>query len=182
MIFYPQFLAPISQFVHAAAQGHILLFKDPFLDKSSKANQFEILGANAKHKLSLHLNRNTLKKPMEEVFLSDSKEWRKSHLKTIETSYRKAAFYQFYDYKLHPLFVLDVLFEAVLTSYKLCFDALNLEVDIEWTDTKPEGINPQDLHFKQYDQVFSEKLGFHSNLSIIDLIYNQGPMARDIIL
>lgn len=182
MIFYPQFLAPVCQFMHAAEKGHIQLFKDPFLDKSSKANQFEILGPNAKHKLSLHLNRSTLKKPMEEVFLSDSKEWRKSHLKTIETSYRKAAFYQFYDYKLHPLLELDTLFEAILASYELCFDALNLEVDIEWTDAKPGAIDSKNLHFRKYDQVFSEKLGFHANLSILDLIYNQGPMARDIIL
>ncbi len=33
----------------------------------------------------------------------------------------------------------------------------------------------------EYTQVFSEKVGFHPNLSILDLIFNEGPNTTNII-
>ena len=182
MIFYPQFFAPIHQFSFAAKHGCIELYMDPVFTKNSKANQFEILGANAKHTLSLHLDRNTLKQPLDKVALSDQKDWRKSHLKTIETAYRKAAFYQFYDYKFHPLLELTSLYEAILKSYQLSFAALDLEIDLRWTNNRPNITETPNSQLKSYDQVFSDKLGFQADLCILDLIYNQGPMARDILI
>ena len=76
---------------------------------------------------------------------------------------------------------------------------LQLDVSILLTMSfaKPEndiadfryGIHPKDKSAKTdvafrpvlYPQVFASKFGFLSNLSIIDLIFNEGPYAKEII-
>jgi len=42
--------------------------------------------------------------------------------------------------------------------------------------TKPSQIVEEQ---KQYEQVFSDRLDFHNNLSIIDLLFSKGPQAKD---
>jgi len=182
MIFHPQFLAPIEQFIYAANNNKLRLYKDPRIEKSTKANMFKILGPNGVQQLSLHLNRSSLKQGISEVQLSSDASWRNSHIKSIETSYRKAAFFEFYNYKLQPVFSLDSLEACIEQGYKQALKALELDLTIEWTTEKPMASQKYTPSYKSYEQVFSDRFGFHQNLSILDLIYNQGPMARDILL
>jgi hypothetical protein len=59
---------------------------------------------------------------------------------------------------------------------------------IEYIDYKSkihpkEKFNADDGHFivKSYNQAFAERYGFLPNLSIIDLIFNEGPGAGDVL-
>jgi len=45
----------------------------------------------------------------------------------------------------------------------------------------PKNFQTADLGF-QYRQVFEEKTGFQNNLSILDLLFNMGPKARDLLI
>jgi len=39
--------------------------------------------------------------------------------------------------------------------------------------------NNNDIQVPEYNQVFHEKFGFRSQVSILDLLFNQGPLAKE---
>jgi hypothetical protein len=43
-------------------------------------------------------------------------------------------------------------------------------------------VNDQDFKVREYFQVFSEKYGFIPNLSILDLLFNTGPEAKEYLV
>ena len=180
MIFEPFIFAPISQFKAMANLGQANISRNAYTHKASAYNKFMVAGSQGEQLLSFFVNRKTLKMPLNEVELSPLTDWRKAHWRSLETNYKKAAFFEFYDYKFQPIFEQNTLFEAIQMSYKVCFDALHMPFTINWVD---EGHLPfTEVEAKPYEQVFSATLGFLPSLSILDLIFNQGPMARDYIL
>lgn len=180
MVFEPILFAPISQFMAMAQSGEAKISRTAYTHKASAYNKFIVAGSQGEQQLSFFLNRKTLKKPFNTVELSPLVDWRKAHWRSLETNYKKAAFYEFYDYKFKPIFEQNTLFDAINLSYTICFEALHMPFKIQWVDEDP--MPYLNLEVNPYEQVFSDSLGFLPGLSILDLIFNQGPMARDYIL
>ena len=88
-----------------------------------------------------------------------------------------------------PLF--ETHFKYILDFNLKCFEVLlnSLQLDIQPTQTttfEKEPVSRTDYrglvkrnsvvkHLKPYTQVFTEKHGFISNLSILDVVFNEGP-------
>src|SRR5690606_23690123 len=86
----------------------------------------------------------------------------------------------------------DFLFDFNLSQLELILKCLKLRRDIVPTSTYIPLVEPHDfrreIHPKKesvwtapkpYYQVFSEKHGFLPELSIVDLLFNQGPQSRN---
>ena len=116
--------------------------------------------------------------------------WQSQHWKSLETAYRTSPFFEFYEDELYPLFnePAERLLDHNIRIFNTVCELIELEVPITYTQEylkEPE--NNKDLRYlakaknqktfnlKPYKQVFETNHGFLSNLSILDLLFNEGP-------
>ncbi len=134
------------------------------------------------------------KTEMKDVRISDHGSWRHLHWQALQSAYGESPFFEFYADDLHPFFEKhwDFLFDFNLAiTQKMC-ELLDIEPHIELTKEymQPDGmvdyrdaIRPKhplpDASFtpRPYYQVYQQKFGFLPNLSILDLLFNEGNEA-----
>ena len=159
-------------------------------EKQTFRNRTYILGPNGKQLLSIPVYFTQKKRQLyKDVKISYAEDWQDNHKKSIDAAYKSSPFFEFYEDELLPLFTRK---ETYLYDYNLmCFekvcDCLGLSLSISET----EGFNKSPkqsydfrnvVHVKtsidsleSYTQVFSSKFNFEENLSILDLLFNEGP-------
>ena len=141
-----------------------------------------------------HVGGSTGRQPYREVRVENTYPWQRQHWRSLETAYRAAPFFEYYEADLRPLFEKSFTFlldlnlatiESLCTLLKLRFPQTRTSSFI----TRPEGI--QDARFlieakredpcevPQYTQVFQERHGFLPNLSVLDLLFNEGTAVVD---
>ena len=139
------------------------------------------------------------KTEMKDVRISDHGAWRHLHWQALQSAYGESPFFEFYADDLHPFFekrwnfLLD--FNMAITE-TMC-ELLDIQPKIELTTAfiaKPEEVNDTTEDFRSiirpkhplpdstfapapYYQVYKEKYGFQPNLSILDLLFNEGNEA-----
>ena len=135
--------------------------------------------------------------PIREVRVDYTTDWVTRHKRAIESAYRMSAYFDYYADELfdildsHP----DTLFSLNMQITGFFIGKAGLAVDLRETDTFcpygsdmygddfREKIHPKrpdtilhDMNLeKPYFQVFSGKYGFIPNLSVMDLLFNEGP-------
>ena len=170
--------------------------------KQTYRNRCVIAGANGSLVLSIPVRKGANHKtPVKEVRIDYSRDWRKLHWKGLESSYRQSPFFEYYMEDLHTLLQKSHLFLLDLNLEILDYMLAALDISGTYTLTseygKPgslscvdnrENIHPKadaglDPYFRAepYAQVFGERSGFLKNLSIVDLLFNEGPRARTIL-
>jgi hypothetical protein len=169
--------------------------------KQSFRNRCCIAAANGIQSLVIPVDGGSEGRPVTEVEIDYAMPWQKNHLRSIESAYRTSAFYEFYadDFQLFFQQKTRLLFEWNLNLLKWILQALDFPVSISLTEVyekKPtnatdlrQGIHPKsrynltDPAFTPipYQQVFIERSGFLANLSVIDLIFNEGPRAGAVL-
>ncbi|RTY74324.1 hypothetical protein EKL96_09710 [Flavobacterium sp. LS1R10] len=122
-------------------------------------------------------------------------DWQKQHFKSLKAAYRNSPFFEYFEDDIRPifekkqLFLLDLNFEIVALLSKCFRIKLDYtttteyfhEVDTETTTDLRALVNgKKDLSiFENYTQVFDDKHGFINNLSVLDLLFNEGKYAMD---
>lgn len=186
----------------------LLLYENIFIEKyenyqkQSFRNRFEIQSANGNLTLSIPVKKsNELKTPISEVCIDYTENWQKNHLKALESAYKNSPYYEYYiddfiDFlnKKH-----ENLLEHNTQLTHLIAKTIGIKTKIEFTqEFFPIYENSQDfrnsIHPKtkmqkidtyfqavKYYQVFENKFPFAPNLSILDLIFNEGPRTKEIL-
>ena len=167
--------------------------------KQSYRNRCCIASPNGILNLVIPINRQS-KSIIKEVKIDNSQNWRKIHWKSLESSYRSSPYFEFYEDGFHSIFFnknCNFLFEYNQLIHQEVLKALKVEIDLTFTESYiPEddkiydfrtSIHPKiqsDNQIKElkYNQVFQEKQKFIPNLSIFDLLFNQGPAAKELLL
>ncbi len=172
----------------------VLIDSQEHYTKQTYRNRCEIYGANGKLNLTIPLVRRGQRVPVYDAKIENSHEWRKLHWRSIESAYRSSPYFEFYEHHFIPIFEKEHthLFELNQEIQNKIIQILNLDVVVKETasyekehssytdyrDTIHPKIAPKNiLADKRYIQVFESKYGFISNLSILDLLFNQGPNA-----
>lgn len=160
--------------------------------KQSYRNRQYIYGANGKLMLNIPVKHSASNQRLKykESQIENDFDWQDLHFKSLESAYRTSPYFEFYEDDLKPLFdeKFDSLFDFNLRCFETTLDLLDLEMSIVMTseyfkkyneiDDKRELIrakSKKDFNLKSYHQVFENKLGFISDLSILDLLFNLGP-------
>lgn len=189
---------PIQNF--AALATHPIVFEgaEHFV-KQSYRNRYEICGPNGMQTLSVPIKRKKKDHtPFRHIEISYAEDWQYLHWKSLEASYRSSAYFEFYEadlegfYKEQPTYLFEFNLKALSTVCEL------LEIPAEFTFTnsyekQPVGLvdlrttmgnkNQKTLsNLPPYQQVFESKNPFYPNLSILDLLFNLGPQARQYLL
>ena len=194
------YFPPIQYYSKIVKDENVLIEQYEHYGKQSFRNRCDIYGANGKLTLSVPVIKGArLKILTRDIRIEYVEDWRKVHFKGIESAYRKSPFYEYYIDDIEPLFskkhkylldlnndILEVVNEIleINPSIKMTEDYIK---DTEGMDDWREGIHPKKSRQKEdksfvatpYTQVFSDKLGFEPNLSVLDLIFNLGPEAID---
>ena len=172
-----------------ASENTIIETKEHFT-KQTVRSRCTILSANGALVLSIPIERkNGSKTSMDDAVLSTETDWRKIHWKAIESAYSSAPYFDYYGPEVHDLIYQT---EASLVKFNRAitdriFEWLDLEKKLTYSS---DYISPQEaLDFRNdefddcsdirsYTQVFSPTNQFEPNMSILDLIFCEGPLAR----
>lgn len=127
-----------------------------------------------------------------DILVDHSQPWMRTHWRGIETAYRTSPFFEYYEHYFKPLFEKQepYLIDFNLRSIEILLNCLQLPMPQEQNETYLKDLDPSidrrylidaksDLKYSpsEYHQVFSDKHGFISNLSALDLICNEGPSS-----
>lgn len=138
---------------------------------------------------------------IKDLQISYDTEWQRNQWQTIVSAYNSSPYFEYYQDELFPFFneKSKFLLDHNLRIHETICDFLEIENKCVLTEdfekvpedtlNYREAITPKnktnnDPAFtpKEYTQVFTEKFGFLPNLSILDLLFNEGPNAYTILV
>lgn len=155
-----------------------------------KLNRMRLMGANGPLLLSVPLEGGRDQYgSLQDLQISYAEPWQRIHWRGIHDNYRKAPWFDDYApgleslYRKQEKFLLDLNLkttEWVLQRLK-CKLAILAQKETE-AETAPvpkrkEQVPTSTGNWPVYQQVFAERHGFVPNLSILDLLLCEGPMA-----
>ena len=139
----------------------------------------------------------THKLPISDIKVDYSTPWLQQHQRAIVSAYRTSAYFEYYQDELFEIMNRkpEKLFDLNMDLIRFFVEKTGLKVDIRVTEDYSrevdpvlyadlrETIHPKRTHTilrdlgleKPYFQVFAGKYGFKSDLSIMDLLFNEGP-------
>ena len=175
----------------------------PFLqyDKKWHVNRTVIPGSNGLITLSIPIEggRNS-KSNFDYVKIDNRYHWQRDHFRTLVSVYGSSPYFKFYEPELKKL--MDAQHGFLMEWNRSCLEwvLLKLKMDhllkSQFHQQFSADIHPTEFHQKdainpiqqmvkssfRYQQVFEDKIGFMSDLSVIDLLFNIGPDAHQKIM
>ena len=167
--------------------------------KQTYRNRTYILTSNKIDRLSVPIVHEDKKKPLKLLRIDYKQKWQQRHWRAIRTAYSKAPFFEYYAFMFEKeIFTgYEKLWDLNTAVMTLCLKMLDINVLLRQTDKfyKADSVdssiymdarnkitpdlNNGTIHVKPYNQMFSST--FIKNLSILDLLFNEGPSSKKII-
>ena len=196
------YFAPIRYFSKLAVYPEIYIEQHENFIKQTYRNRTVILGANGSISLIVPVEKGREKKiKIKDLRIAYDEEWQRNHWRTIFSAYNSSPFFEYYADDIEPFFrkkhnfLFDFNQQITETLAEILEIPLSLNLTREFEQVPEnclnfrEQISPKthlidpDPHFaaQHYTQVFSEKFGFVPDLSILDLLFNEGPSSQSIL-
>lgn len=177
----------ISVFQRFVQEGRVVIFPELPYDKKWQINRMTVPGSNGLINLSIPISggRNC-KLRLDQVEIDNRYHWQRDHFRTLSSVYGRSPFFSFYAAELELL--MNQPYSRLLDWNMACFDWVSQKMKfgkiipvsfvIDAILNKNEIKNTKhevDVHFPVvYNQVFEHSIGFHGDVSILDLLFNQG--------
>lgn len=192
-LFIPTYFSPISQYSEIVKADKIIFEMDDNFQKQSYRNRCYIYNSNGKQLLSVpvkHLTKDSRKKTKDTLVENDFP-WQDQHFKSLKIAYRTSPFFEFFEDDLAPIFEKKYTYlqDLNIDTFLFLTDALQLETTFSKTQEYKFEPNGKDFRLlaeikqqpeklvEKYIQMFDDKHGFIPNLSILDLLFMEGPNA-----
>ncbi|MBO5234933.1 MAG: WbqC family protein [Alistipes sp.] len=196
MIVLPStYLGSVEYFAYLAQRGGecVVDIHEHYI-KRSERNRTQIMTANGVMPLSVHIvNANRPRTPMHKVHIDYSKRWQHQHWIAIVSAYRSSPYFEHYAPLLEPFYTshYDSLVEFNTALTKQLMRLLGIDGELHLSEAYIEAaegdvdlrIKKRESHFDspRYFQLFSDRFPFEPNLSIVDLLFAEGPAAIDFL-
>lgn len=162
--------------------------------KQTFRNRCVVMSANGLQVLSVPVSKvfgnHTMTKDMK---ISYQTPWQQIHQRTFEASYKSSPYFDHYFPFLENLFnsktetlielnekALHTILQLLSCSKEITYTA-DYQKDISQVKDYRHTFHPKKSFdkslFPPYYQVFSDRFPFEADLSILDLLFNEGPMA-----
>lgn len=192
MLIYPAYFGPVIHYVGIVNAENLTFEINDHYQKQTYRNRCFICGPNGKQLLTVPIVHAKTNKKLKtsEIGIDNSVAWQKMHGKALYTSYRSSPFFEYYIDDLQIIFAkkYDFLLDLNLAINSAVFDCLEFNREIHVSESyEIEPTNSVDYRglinakgrvnysLQKYTQVFDQKNGFIPNLSILDLLFNEGP-------
>ncbi|WP_426587659.1 WbqC family protein [Mucilaginibacter sp. R-33] len=188
------YLPPVDYFVQLNTyKPDILIEKEEHFPKQTYRNRANIYSPDGVLALVVPVikgSKNHTK--VKDVKISYDFMWQRLHWQSLQACYRRSAYFEFYEDDFAPFYEKQItyLFDYNEELLNLLLKLAKIKTELNYTDEyQPEYPNLHDFRFsihpkkeseiqqKPYFQVFEDRKGFMKNLSIIDLLFNQGPQT-----
>ncbi|MES2617448.1 MAG: WbqC family protein [Bacteroidota bacterium] len=176
------FAPPIGWYAGICNVDALILADEIQIERQTLRNRL-VYGTFQGSKLfTIPLVNATLKNKYREVEISYAEKWTQQLVNALQTAYGKSPFFEYYGYR----------FEAIITSkeprlwdlnLKLLLETLKclkLPIELKTQESSLMVIDVPEFTTNYY-QVFSEKITFMKGLSILDLLFNEGPDSAHIL-
>ncbi len=192
-LFIPTYFSPISQYLAIINTDEVIFETQDNYQKQTYRNRCYIYAANGKQLLNIPVKHTTSegRKKTKDTLIENDFTWQIQHLKSLQSAYRTSPFFEFYEDDLMPIFTKKYKFLQDLTidTFLFLMDALQTPSDFS-KNTEYE-LHPKEKDYRnlaiakngieisipQYTQMFDDKHGFIPNLSMLDLLFMEGPNA-----
>lgn len=184
------YLGSIGLYKILASASEIGVEVNDHYSRQTFRTRTEIMGPNGCETLIVPVVKPQEKTPIKDILINNDKRWQMEHLRSIEAAYNSSPFTEYYIDDLMPFYTKPFKYladfnmglqqticeligitapQSFTESYERC-----LEHDYRaLVEKRVARENPCDV--RPYYQVFQQKFGFKSGLSIIDLLMNMGP-------
>ena len=195
-LLHPTYFPSISHFT-ALVQAEKLIFEiEDNFQKQTNRNRTYIYSPNGIQLLNIPIKHSKLnRQKTKEIRIENDFDWQKQHFKSLESAYRSSPFFEYLEDDIRPKiekkqdFLLDLNFKTLEVISKCLRMKFNFETTTEFfQETDPKEFldfrfltngKKDSSVFEAYPQVFDDKHGFINNLSVLDLLFNEGKFTVD---
>lgn len=164
--------------------------------KQTYRNRCDILTSNGKLSLSIPLAKQADKEIITNKRISYAENWQQQHWRAITSAYKNSPYFEFFEDEFKPFYhqQYEYLFDFNLQLLQTVLHILRIKKTIHLTsDYQSKVFSYSDcreitdkanvsVNVKPYYQQFAIKHGFTSNLSCIDLLFNEGLYTLDYLV
>lgn len=195
ILLHSTYFPSISHFVAMASADKVVFAVEDNFQKQTNRNRMYIYSPNGVQLLNIPVKHSAdgNRQLFKDVRIEPAFDWQKQHFKSLEAAYRSSPFFEYFEDDIRPIFekkhdfMMDLNFEImdIVTS------CLGMDYNPEkTTEYFREANGLQDYRyladgkkdksqFEPYTQVFGDKHGYINNLSILDLLFNEGRYALE---
>lgn len=192
ILIHPTYFPSISHFTAMIKADKIIFEVEDNFQKQTNRNRMYIYSPNGMQLLNIPVKHSSnAHQKFKDTKIEHAFDWQKQHFKSLEAAYRTSPFFEYFEDDIRPLFekkhdfMMDLNFQAM----EIITECLGMEFNYEKTQEYFHDVNDAEdfrylvngkkdtSNFEPYTQVFEEKHGFINNLSILDLLFNEGRYA-----
>lgn len=196
-LFTLPYLGPISLYSDILLCDSVLFENNEHWQKQTYRNRCYIDSPNGLLMLNIPVEHTGSKKVYRDINVSYKDSWQLKHWQAIQTSYRSSPFFEVLAPELKCIYdkKFDSLYEMNWQLNRLICQWLQIKTEFgkteKWEPSFEGFIDHRESHHPKkfsnlemnvYPQVFDYKQSFKANLSILDLLFNEGPAAYDYLI
>ncbi len=187
------YLPSIEYFTHLIFDDEVVVDIYEHYIKRSERNRCRIMTAAGVMELTVCVERaNSPRQVMRDIKIDYSKRWQHQHSLTILAAYKSSPYYDHYAPFLEPYFkrryetlvelnsdLTRAIMKLLGVKREVCFTNEYIPVSSQQCDLRPKHREP--FVHPEYMQVFYDREPFVGNLSILDLLFNEGPHSLSLL-
>lgn len=197
ILLHPTYFPSISQFTAIVQADSVTFEMEDNFQKQTNRNRMYIYSPNGIQLLNIPVKHSKdAHQKTKDVKIEAAFDWQKQHFKSLEAAYRTSPFFEFYEDTIRPIFtkkhtfLMDLNLETMEIIAKCLGITLGNNKTTEYFHEVQNMIDYRSLAngkkdtsiITPYTQVFEEKHGFINNLSVLDLLFNEGRYAKEYLL
>ena len=175
--------APIQSFLPLLGHDQWQIIEEPAITSNLYRNKIQIIDKQGVKTFTIPLKAATRDLPYQLQEMAYQERWQHQLFNALQTAYGKAPFWEHYSPAFKSILLnheSPYLWQFNLALLKACLKALKWPVEIEFIQTEVLPSMPP-AHSLPYYQVFANEIGFYPGLSILDLLFNEGINAMDVL-
>lgn len=194
ILIHPTYFPSISHYIAMVKAESVTFEMEDNFQKQTNRNRMYIYSPNGIQLLNVPVKHSKEKhQKFKDVRIENDFAWQKNHFKSLEAAYRTSPFFEYFEDDFRPLFEKkqEFILDLNLQIFELINSSLGIKIEVQkTTEFFHNSLNYDDFRslvngkkdvtqIEEYTQVFNEKHGFINNLSILDLLFNEGRHAVD---
>ena len=194
ILIHPTYFPSISHYIAMIQADSVTFEMEDNFQKQTNRNRMYIYSPNGIQLLNVPIKHSIDKhQKYKDVRIENDFGWQKNHFKSLEAAYRTSPFFEYFEDDFRPLFEKkqEFILDLNLQIFELINSSLGIKIEAQkTTEFFHDSLNYDDFRslvngkkdvtqIEEYTQVFNEKHGFINNLSILDLLFNEGRYAVD---